>query len=193
MLFLSDGSFFVKPELITGFKCLRELLTKKTEEKLKQSRNTKPQLPTGPPINILSSPPSFLTSSIITTISTSQATATSVLQQSPITSLSHAVPSTSISEYRKYVLNLFKQWCFNHKNDFNLDSFDLKEGKDFMLYVIQNHNNDVEASIKCNCGRPIVLTLKNGNIQLSNDQKHLRTRTCARMNSLKKMHEEGKK
>jgi hypothetical protein len=199
---LYDGSFVVKPGVITGFKCLRELLTKKTEEKLKHSRNTKTQLPTAPPINILTSPPSFLTSSITTTISTSQATTTSAPQQSatttapqqsPPTSLSHASPSTSISEHRKYLLNLLKQWCFNHKNDFNLDSFDLNEGKDFILYVIHNHNNDLEPSIKCNCGRLIVLTVKNGKIQLSNYQKHLRTATCTHMNSLKKLDEKGKK
>jgi hypothetical protein len=201
--FLSDGSFIVKPGLITGFKCLRELLTKKTEEKLKQSKNTKTQLPTAPSINILTSPRSFLTSSITTTISTSQATTASAPQQtmttttppqqSPTTPLSHAMPSTSISEHRKYVLNLLKQWSFNHKNDFNLDSFDLKEGKDFMLYVKQNHNNDVEASIKCNCGRLIVLSMKKGTIQLSNYQKHLYTAACTHMNSLKKRDEEEKK
>jgi hypothetical protein len=67
---LSDGSLVVKPGIKTGLKCLHELLTKKTEEKLKQPRNTKTQLPTAPSINILASPPSFLTSSMTTTIST---------------------------------------------------------------------------------------------------------------------------
>jgi hypothetical protein len=59
--------------------------------------------------------------------------------------------------------------------------------------VIYNHNNDLEASIKCNCGRLIVLTIKDEKVQLSNYQKHLRTKACTHMNSLKKMHEEEKK
>jgi hypothetical protein len=41
---LPDGSFVVKPCIRTGFKCLRDILTKKTEEKLKlkQVRAMKP-------------------------------------------------------------------------------------------------------------------------------------------------------
>ncbi|UJR29573.1 hypothetical protein I4U23_010790 [Adineta vaga] len=43
-----------------------------------------------------------------------------------------------------------------------------------MLYVKRGANDVIEASIKCNCGRLIILTKKDENFQLSNYQKHLR-------------------
>ncbi|CAF1321693.1 unnamed protein product [Rotaria magnacalcarata] len=52
---LMDGSFVIKTGVKTGFKCLRDLLTKKAEEKLKQSKNTKAQPQTTATFNILSS------------------------------------------------------------------------------------------------------------------------------------------
>ncbi|CAF4651531.1 unnamed protein product, partial [Didymodactylos carnosus] len=82
---------------------------------------------------------------------------------------------------------------FEHKTEFMLDSFDLKEGKDFFLNVNYNQNNSLEASVKCNCTRSITLTLKAGKIQLSNFQKHLRTTNCNHIKSLKKIDEEQKK
>jgi hypothetical protein len=67
------------------------------------------------------------------------------------------------------------------------DSFDLTEGTDFILNALYNQNNDLQASVKCNCGRLITLTMKNGKIQLSNFQKHLRSTNCSHIKAIKKM------
>jgi hypothetical protein len=164
---LSDGSFLVKPGFKTGLLCLRDLLSKKTKDKLKQSRNTKPLSTTAVPTNVISSPsPS----------STPPTTSSSSLD----------VVLTPIAEYRRYFFNLLKISCFNHKDDFMSDSFDLKEGKDFILNVLYYQNNNLQVSVKCNCGRLITLTMKDGKIQLSNFQKHLRSTNCSHMRAIKK-------
>ncbi|UJR18385.1 hypothetical protein I4U23_005289 [Adineta vaga] len=201
---LSDSSCFIKPGVRTGFKCLNELLSKETDHKLKQSRNIRTELPTFSSVNILISPSSILTSSITTTISTQQPTMPQGLEQTLITSASQQptaasasqqsattpipqettstpssyVPSSiSISEHRKYLLNLLKHWCSNHKNEFNLETFDLKDGKDFMLYVKRGANDVIEASIKCNCGRLIILTKKDENFQSPSAKIKLKNKT----------------
>ncbi|CAF2902885.1 unnamed protein product [Rotaria sp. Silwood2] len=151
---LSDGSFFVKPGVKIGFKCLHDLLTKEVEEKLKKSKNTKVQVSTTAPFNILSS--SFLTPPL-TTISTETIPAASQNTHSSLKEPS----STSINEHKKME-------------------------KIFFLNVAFNERNALKASVKCNCGRIITLTVKNGNIQLSNFQKHLRMTNCSHMNFLKR-------
>ena len=129
---MSDGSCYIKPGVKTGFKCLNELLSKETDQKLKQSRNRKLELPTLSSVNILTPSSSILTSSITTTISTQQPTllhapertviasssqqptTASGPQQTTETSTSHeaspsrVLPSASISDNRKYLLNLLK-------------------------------------------------------------------------------------
>jgi hypothetical protein len=70
------------------------------------------------------------------------------------------------------------------------DSFDLKEGKDFILNVLYYQNNNLQVSVKCNCGRLITLTMKDGKIQLSNFQKHLRATNCSHIKAIKKMNGE---
>ncbi|CAF1146024.1 unnamed protein product [Adineta ricciae] len=62
-----------------------------------------------------------------------------------------------------------------------------------MLYVKYGANDVVGASIKCNCGRLIIFTMKDENFPLSNYRKHLCTKGCTFMNLLKKKYGEGKK
>jgi len=194
---LLDGTLVVKPGIKTGFKCLRDLLTKKTEEKLKHTRNTKTQSTIAVQFNILTSPSSVSTPPATTatsqTTAISQTKTTSTLQAITTSTSSHNLSSISITEHRKYVLDSLKQWCLNHKNEFMIDTFDLKEGKDFILNVIYNENNGFEANIKCNCSRVIILSIKNGKIQLSNFQKYLRMTSCSYIKAMKEKNEEQKK
>lgn len=43
-----------------------------------------------------------------------------------------------------------------------LDSFDLQEGKDFILNILYDQKNDLQASVKCNCSQIIKLSIKHG-------------------------------
>ncbi|CAF4688406.1 unnamed protein product, partial [Rotaria sp. Silwood2] len=194
---LSDGSFFVKPGVKIGFKCLHDLLTKKVEEKLKQSKNIKTQATTTAPFNILSSSFSMLPVTTNTSASSTTNTPPSLTTNTPATQMTPSsfqdVPSISIIEHKRYFLNLLKQWCLNHKDHFKLDTFDLKDGKDFSLNVAYNEKHELEANVRCNCSRLIALTIKKGNVQLSNFQKHLRTTNCTHMKSLKKINAAQKK
>lgn len=180
---LSDGSFVVKPGFKTGFICLRDLLSKKTEERLKQLRSAKPLSTTAVPINNTSSSSISLTPPRTTVTSAPHMTALSASD----------IALTPIAEHRRYFFNLLKIWCSNHKDDFMTDSFDLTEGKDFILNVLYNQNNDLKASVKCNCSKSITLTMKEGKIQLSNFQKHLRSTNCSHIRAIKKMNGEQKK
>jgi len=199
---LLDGSFVIKPGVRNGFKCLRDLLTKTTDEKLKQSKYRKAQSVTAVSINTsISTAPLIITTSapqtIIAPVSQTSVTPAPQTNITPVqqttSSLSIDTSLTSIIEHRKYFLNLLKNWCFNHKDDFNLDTFELKEGKDFILNVLYNENNELEANIKCNCSRRISLSIKDGKIQLSNFQKHLLKTNCSHIQSIKKTYEAQKK
>ncbi|CAF3441905.1 unnamed protein product [Rotaria socialis] len=180
---LSDGSFIVKPGFKTGFICLRDLLSKKTEERLKQLRSTKTQSTTAAPMNNIPSSSPSLTPPRTTIASAPQIAA----------SPSSDIVATPIMEHRRYFLNLLKLWCSNHKDDFLSDSFDLNEGKDFILNVLYDQNNDLKVNVKCNCNKSITLAMKDGKMQLSNYQKHLRSTNCSHIKAIKKMNGEQKK
>lgn len=179
---LSDGSFIVKPGVKTGFVCLRDLLSKTTEERLKQTKSTKSLSTTAIPNNTLPTSPSS-TQSITTNSLASQTTASS----------SPDVRLTPIAEHRGYFINLLQAWCVKHKDEFMSDSFDLKEGTDFILNISYNQNNDLQANVKCTCGRSIILAIKDGKLQLSNYQKHLRTTSCSHVKAIKRLNEEHRK
>ncbi|CAF2121939.1 unnamed protein product [Rotaria magnacalcarata] len=166
-----DGSFVIKTGVKTGFKCLRDLLTKKAEEKLKQSKNAKAQPQTTATFNILSSS----SSSSVSSFSTPSITTISSPPQATVS----PPPQTTVSPLSD--------------EEFNLDTFDLENGKDFFLNFFYNNKNELEASVKCKCGRLITLTLKSGNIQLSNFHKHLRMTSCNHIKTMKKTYEEQRK
>ncbi|CAF4166792.1 unnamed protein product, partial [Rotaria magnacalcarata] len=174
------GSLIVKPGFKTGFICLGDLLLKKIEERLKQLKSTKTQSITAAPVSIMSSLSPSLTPPRTTVTSAPQSAA----------SVTPGIVVTPIVEHRGYFLNLLKIWCSNHKDDFLSDSFDLNEGKDFILNVLYDQNNDLKVSVKCNCNKSIALTTKDGKIQLSNYQKHLRSTNCSHIRAIKKMNGE---
>ncbi len=107
-----------------------------------------------------------------------------------ICSSSSDIALTSVAEHQIYFFNLLKMWCTSHKDEFMSDSFDLKEGKDFILNILYDQDNNLHASVKCSCSRTI--TMKDGKIQLSNFQKHLRSTNCSHIKAIKKMNGEQK-
>jgi hypothetical protein len=161
---LSNGSFVVKPGIRTGFKCLRDILTKKTEEKLKQARAMKPHVTPGNSTNssaesLVSTPPVAI-----------------IALELSLASVSFApnLTSTSIIEHERYFINRLKRWCSDYADDFSIDGFNLQEGKNFFLNVSVHVNGDVEATVRCKCESRIHLPIKERKIQLSNFRKHLR-------------------
>jgi hypothetical protein len=96
---LSDGSFVVKPGIRTSFKCLRDILTKKTEEKLQQARAMKPHVTPGNSTN--SSPESLVSTPHVAIIA----------PKLSIGSISFApkLTSTSIIEHKRYFVNRLKR------------------------------------------------------------------------------------
>jgi hypothetical protein len=192
---LSDGSFVVKPGVKNGFKCLRDILTKKTEEKLRQTRSSKAQSAPSHSTDRSSSPSLFLTppppvpnSSAVPT--TSSNTSAPQLIAAPS---AQGVVMASVMDHRKYFLNLLEQWCSDHQDEFMLGAFQLKEGSDFILKVSFDQSGILQANVKCNCNRRIVLSTKDTKIQLSNYQKHLRTSTCNHMKEMRKKFKEQQK
>ena len=191
---LSDGSFVLKPGVKNGFKCLRDILTKKTEEKLKQRRASKTQLAPSHPTDSSLSPPLFSTP--LLGITTSTVSTTGIVTSAPnsiTVPTNQGVPMTSLIDHRKYFLNLLQQWCSEHQDEFMLGPFHLKEGQDFILNVCFDQNGTVQANIKCNWHRRIVLWMKGRKIQLSNFQKHLRTFSCGHIKEMQKKFQEQQK
>ena len=177
---LSDGSFVVKPGVRTGFKCLRDILTKKTEEKLKQAKATKPQVTPGDSMN--SSPSLSVSMPPVTAIAPAPLLA-------PVPS-GHSHTSSSIVEHRKYFLDRLKRWCGDHQHELSIDNFDLQDGEDFDLQITSGLNGDVEAYVRCKCDRRVNLSIKERKIQLSNFQKHLRATNCSHVRAIQKRDEE---
>ena len=176
---LLDGSFIVKPGFKTGFTCLRDVLSKRTEQQLKQVKGAKPLSTITNAVNII---PMSLPSSTPPMTIERPTTETTV-------SLAHNATLTSITEHRRYFINLLEAWCFNHKEEFMSESFNLQEGTDFVLNILYDQNSRLKTSVKCTCGTSIILTMKEDKIQLSNYQKHLRSTKCSHMRAVKKMNE----
>ena len=192
---LSDGSFVVKPGVKNGFKCLRDILTKKTEEKLKQTRSSKAQSAPSHSTDRSSSPALFSTppppvpNSSAAPTTPSNTSAPQLIAAPP----AQGVAMASVMDHRKYFLNLLEQWCSDHQDEFMLGAFQLKEGSDFILSVSYDQNGILQANVKCNCNRRIVLSTKDTKIQLSNYQKHLRTSSCNHMKEMRKRFQEQQK
>ncbi|CAF3692164.1 unnamed protein product [Rotaria socialis] len=172
---LSNGSFIVKP----GFK----IVLSTTSIPINIAPSSSPC--STPPITTAVTAPQTLTSTPpITTFTSTQQTISSS-PSDPIL--------TSTVEHRRYFFNLLKKWCLDHKDEFMSDSFDLQEGKDFILNVLYDQNNDLQASIKCNCNRLIKLPIKQGKIQLCNFQKHLRSTSCSHMRAIVSLNQQQRK
>jgi hypothetical protein len=177
---LSEGSFVVKPGIRTSFKCLRDILTKKIEQKLKQTRAMKPHVTTG---NATDSSPSSLVSTLPVAI---------IAPKLSLASISFApnLTSTSIIEHKRYFIDRSKRWCSDYEDDFSIDGFNLQEREDFFLNVSVHVNGDVEATVRCKCESGINLPIKQRKIQLSNFQKYLRATHRTHMRAMQKKNEE---
>ena len=157
---LSDSSFVVKPGVKKGLKCLRYMLTKKTEERLKQWRSSKTQLVPSHRTDSSSSPPLFSAPLGITTATVSTRGIVTVTPRLITVPTNQGAPMISVIDHRKYLLNLLQQWCSDHQDEFMLSPFQLEEGQDFILKISFDQNGTVQANIKCNCNRRIVLLTK---------------------------------
>ncbi|CAF1349562.1 unnamed protein product [Rotaria sp. Silwood1] len=94
-----------------------------------------------------------------------------------------------LNDHKQYVLNLLKQWYSHNKEKLKLDNVDFTEGVDFHLNLI-NINDDIDATILCNCGALTKLPKKDGKLQLSNFYKHLKDSKCLHMKEKKKKNKE---
>ncbi|CAF1509223.1 unnamed protein product, partial [Rotaria sp. Silwood1] len=178
---LKDGSFIVRPGIKNSFGCLKTVMMKLTEDKLKeQSKRKNPSTTTRTDLVSATINPLTTTSSNLTSTTTNTSTEINVVEPLP--------PSTSqlsIDDHKQYLLNLLKQWFLHQKENLKLDKLDFTDGIDFHLNVL-NNNNNINATIVCNCGILIKLPSKDGKIQLSNYYKHLRDSKCLHMKEKRK-------
>ena len=100
---LSDGSVVVKPGVKNGFKCLRDILRKKTEEKLKQTRLMKGQSAPSPSTDRSSWPVPNSSAVLPTSSNTST-------PQLIAASSADRITMACVMHRRKYFLNLLEQW-----------------------------------------------------------------------------------
>jgi hypothetical protein len=139
-----------KPGIRTGFKCLRDILTKKTEEKLKQARAMKPHVTPGNSTN--SSPESLVSTPPVAIIAPELSLAS--------VSFAPNLTPASIIGHKRYFVNRLKRCYSDYEDDFSIDGFNLHEGEDFFLNVSVHVNGHVEATVRCKCESRINLPIK---------------------------------
>ena len=149
---LKNDKLLIKPGVISGFRSLKDVLQKRLNCQLKKSK--KNQVPYELSDINLSSPN---------------------LLSDPAPTVPQATPvhkKLSLSDHEEHVLRLIKKWCFENKEHFDIDNFDLVKDVDFKLNIYLDQNNDVTCSIKCKCGKLISLRKNDSKIQVSNYYKH---------------------
>ncbi|CAF1245692.1 unnamed protein product [Rotaria sordida] len=169
---LKNNQFIVKPGIENSFKCLKQLLSKKTEEKLKKKRKGQQR--------------STNLGNTISTQSSSFSSASISLSQ-PL-SATNSLSLLTLDEHRQYLLNLIQQWCIDNKSSLQLNQLELKEGVDFTFFFL-TVNDGLEATVECKCGSKISLGKNLDKIQLSNFYKHLKDTKCSNIMALKKKEE----
>jgi hypothetical protein len=167
---LKNNQYIVKPGIENSFKCLKELLSKKTEETLKKTKSNVKQL-SGKAANSISTTSFSLSSS---SISMSQSLSSTALS-SPLTT----------DEHRQYLLNFIRQWSIDNIENLQLNESQLNENDDFTFYF-STINDVLEANVVCKCGSKINLGKNAEKFQLSNYYKHLKDTKCSNMKLLKK-------
>ncbi|CAF0975179.1 unnamed protein product [Didymodactylos carnosus] len=156
---LKSGQYMVKGGIKTSFSCLKEYLLKKTEEKLnepKKKRKTQSQ--------------SLLSNSNQTQLTSTQTTTT--------------IPLTA-NQYKRYLLNLIKQWCDDNKDNLQIDDLNLTDGDDFTSKV-STSSHGFEGTITCKCGITLVLPKTTDKILLPNYYRHLKDHNCKHVKDLQK-------
>lgn len=155
---MKNDRFIIKPGVTAGFRSLREAIQEKLNQRSKQSNKKTVQ----PNIN-----PSVISLAVLT---------------SP-----KAVSSGSMSlfDHEQHVVRLIRKWCDENKEKFNLEAIDLREGIDFNLNLGFDENSIISGSIKCKCGKSILLARNEDKIQASNYYKHLQSTSCTLIKALK--------
>ncbi|CAF1566857.1 unnamed protein product [Didymodactylos carnosus] len=92
-------------------------------------------------------------------------------------------PSTTITEHehRNQIIKTIGTWCEREKESIGLDELSLSIVDDYKLYINDDTEN-LEASIRCNCGVKLNLfKLKTRTFfQLSNFYAHLKSKKCSK-------------
>jgi hypothetical protein len=162
-----NDRFLIKPGVLSGFQFLKDALKNKVDAQMKQPKK-KHQLQTQH-ANTVASISSFLV---------------------PISS--NASSSLSTSEHEKHVLRLIEKWCDENKMNFELEEFELQPGIDFFLTIGLDENSILSGSIKCKCGKSILLGKNDDKLQLSNYYKHLHSVGCSFIREVKKTAKQNK-
>ena len=72
-----------------------------------------------------------------------------------------------------------QRWCDDNKENFKLNDVTLIQGKHYRLTVKNGPNGTVNADIRCNCRKLLMLTKLRGKFQVSNYYRHLKAiRPC---------------
>jgi hypothetical protein len=82
-------------------------------------------------------------------------------------------------EQRTYVLSLIQRWTEENKENLDLHTFELEPGVDFVLTIEFDEHASLQGSIRCKCGKAIVLAKNDDKIQVSNYYKHLQSVGCS--------------
>lgn len=104
---MKNEKYMIKPGVLAGFVSLKQALKDKLNQQQKSKNKRKKQQ----------------------SDSNAPTTFSSVLSTQPATT-----SSLSIDDHHSYVLRLIKKWCLENQENLGLESFDLEEGIDFIIY-----------------------------------------------------------
>ncbi|CAF1534019.1 unnamed protein product [Adineta steineri] len=159
---LKNEKYLIKPGVVSGFRSLKEDLKIKHDELLKQpveKQRQRQQL--------------------------SNVDSSSLCSLAPTTQTTTKPTSLSISEHKEYIVRFINKWCCDNKENVGIEAFNLAQDVDYTINIDGDQISDINASIKCKCGRLIMLGKNNNKIQVSNYYKHLLSIACDHMKKIK--------
>ena len=109
----------------------------------------------------------------------------------PIATLPNLAAS-SLVEQRTYVLSLIQRWTEENKENLDLPTFELEPGVDFVLTIEFDEHAILQGSIRCKCGKAIVLAKNDDKIQVSNYYKHMQSVGCSVIRDIRRATEQVK-
>jgi hypothetical protein len=175
---LKNDKLLIKPGVISGFRSLRDALQKRiNDQSTKSKKNQQKHQSSDTNLSSLNSLPDMNLSSL----NSLSDPASSIPQAKAV----HK--KLSLFDHKEHVLRLIKKWCFENKEHFDIQDFDLVEDVDFTLNIDFDQNNDVIANMKCKCGKLISLGKNDSKIQVSNYYKHVQSKGCLHIRSMKKV------
>ena len=162
---LKNDKFMIKPGVVSGFRSLKEALSKRLIEESKRPKKKQQLQATN---NIHSS---------------------SLFSLTPTTQ-TEAPDLSSLTDQKAYLLRLIKKWCSDNKENFGLQTFELSDDVDFTINIDYDEASNFKASMKCKCGKIISLCAYDNKVQLSNYYKHLHSLGCDLMKEIRKAEKE---